>query len=282
MRRHLPLLAYKHAYVVTEPIPGLEGLPSIRDYNAAVYMKTSGEALHIGGYELDPIRLKTQSGWDMEDDFAFGLCKTPPSPSFLPFPSSSCCCCWLVVCDRACKADSDFVADDLDYDVFGVHLDAHINRVPAVGTVGIQSTVCGPESFTPDHKPLMGECPELRGFFVGCGLNSAGIMYSGAPSSRKPPGTTFLAASAESLGGRCGTGGFGRALAGWVVTGAPGIDIFSADVTRFHPECTATPRWRDERSHETYANQSVIAWPHDQPLGGRNVRQSPVHAAVSR
>lgn len=42
-----------------------------------------------------------------------------------------------------------------------------------------QSTVCGPESFTPDHKPLVGECPELRGFFVGCGLNSAGIMYSG-------------------------------------------------------------------------------------------------------
>ena len=77
--------------------------------------------------------------------------------------------------------------------MFGVHLDAHINRVPAVGTVGIQSTVCGPESFTPDHKPLVGECPELRGFFVGCGLNSAGIMYSGAhaSSSRKPPGTLF-------------------------------------------------------------------------------------------
>jgi hypothetical protein len=52
---------------------------------------------------------------------------------------------------------------------------------------------------------------ELRGFFVGCGLNSAGIMYSG---------------------------GFGRALADWVVTGAPKIDIFSADVTRFHPDCT--------------------------------------------
>eukprot|EP01045_Picozoa_sp_COSAG04_P026261 COSAG04_NODE_3612_length_2672_cov_5.346677_1_plen_86_part_10 len=86
MRRHLPLLAYKHAYVVTEPIPGLEGLPSIRDYNAAVYMKTSGEALHIGGYELDPIRLKTQSGWDMEDDFAFGLCKTPPPPLLPPAP----------------------------------------------------------------------------------------------------------------------------------------------------------------------------------------------------
>ena len=33
----LPLLAYKHAYVVTEPIPGMENLPSIRDYNRAVY-----------------------------------------------------------------------------------------------------------------------------------------------------------------------------------------------------------------------------------------------------
>lgn len=31
-----------------------------------------------------------------------------------------------------------------------------------------------PESFTPDHKPLMGEAPELRGFFLGCGFNSAG------------------------------------------------------------------------------------------------------------
>lgn len=30
------------------------------------------------------------------------------------------------------------------------------------------------ESFTPDHKPLMGEAPELRGFFLGCGFNSAG------------------------------------------------------------------------------------------------------------
>lgn len=30
------------------------------------------------------------------------------------------------------------------------------------------------ESFTPDHKPLLGEAPELRGFFLGCGFNSAG------------------------------------------------------------------------------------------------------------
>lgn len=39
------------------------------------------------------------------------------------------------------------------------------------------------ESFTPDHKPLMGEAPELRGFFLGCGFNSAGACR------RQPPGT---------------------------------------------------------------------------------------------
>lgn len=79
-----------------------------------------------------------------------------------------------------------------------------MKRVPAIGEAGVQSTVCGPESFTPDHKPLLGEVwiiqnmiltcsfrhtcmagfirtqtPELRGFFLGCGFNSAGIMLAG-------------------------------------------------------------------------------------------------------
>ena len=34
------------------------------------------------------------------------------------------------------------------------------------------------ESFTVDHKPLMGESPEIRGFFLGCGFNSSGMMLS--------------------------------------------------------------------------------------------------------
>ena len=51
------------------------------------------------------------------------------------------------------------------------------------------------------------------------------------------------------------------------------VDVFSADIRRFHPDCTdrksePARRWLAERSHETYANQSVIAYAHDQPLGG--------------
>lgn len=44
----------------------------------------------------------------------------------------------------------------------------------AHGWKGPQASPSLLESFTPDHKPLMGEAPELRGFFLGCGFNSAG------------------------------------------------------------------------------------------------------------
>uniref|UniRef100_A0A8D0CHA9 Sarcosine dehydrogenase n=1 Tax=Scleropages formosus TaxID=113540 RepID=A0A8D0CHA9_SCLFO len=65
---------------------------------------------------------------------------------------------------------------DLDWDVFMQHIEGAVNRVPALERTGIKSTVCGPESFTADHKPLMGEAPEVRGFFLGCGFNSCSLL----------------------------------------------------------------------------------------------------------
>ncbi|XP_048469382.1 LOW QUALITY PROTEIN: sarcosine dehydrogenase, mitochondrial-like [Rhincodon typus] len=62
---------------------------------------------------------------------------------------------------------------DLDWDVFTQLIEGAVNRIPALETTGVKSTVCGPESFTADHKPLMGEAPELRGYYLGCGFNSA-------------------------------------------------------------------------------------------------------------
>ena len=41
---------------------------------------------------------------------------------------------------------------ELDWDVFGVHIEGAVNLIPQIGETGIKSTVCGPESFTPDHK----------------------------------------------------------------------------------------------------------------------------------
>lgn len=51
----------KHAYVVTEKIPGIENMPNVRDHDASVYLKLQGDALQVGGYEVDPIFIEKVS-----------------------------------------------------------------------------------------------------------------------------------------------------------------------------------------------------------------------------
>ncbi|KAM4696751.1 sarcosine dehydrogenase, mitochondrial [Rhinophrynus dorsalis] len=130
------------------------------------------------------------------------------------------------------------------------HIQGAINRVPALETTGIKSTVCGPESFTADHKPLLGESPEVRGFFLGCGFNSAGMM----------------------LGGGCG-----KELAHWIIHGRPEKDMYGYDIRRFHHSLTENNRWIRERSHESYAKNYSVVFPYDEPLAGRNMRKDPLH-----
>ncbi|XP_068925341.1 sarcosine dehydrogenase, mitochondrial [Petaurus breviceps papuanus] len=139
---------------------------------------------------------------------------------------------------------------DLNWDVFTQHIEGCIKRVPILEKTGIKSTVCGPESFTADHKPLMGEAPELRGFFLGCGFNSAGMM----------------------LGGGCG-----KELAHWIVHGRPEKDMYGYDIRRFHHSLTDNRLWIQERSHESYAKNYSTVFPHDEPLAGRNMRRDPLH-----
>ena len=110
----VPLTVTKHAYVVTERIEGIAGMPNVRDHDSSLYFKTQGDSLSFGGYENDPIFI-----------------------------------------DQVPR-DDVFSLYELDWDVFGVHVQGAINRCPVLEHTGIKSTVCGPESFTPDHKPLMG------------------------------------------------------------------------------------------------------------------------------
>ncbi|XP_029024768.1 sarcosine dehydrogenase, mitochondrial [Betta splendens] len=155
---------------------------------------------------------------------------------------------WDQVSDRFA-----FSLFDLDWDVFMQHIEGAINRVPVLEQIGIKSTVCGPESFTADHKPLMGEAPEVRGFFLGCGFNSAGMM----------------------LGGGCG-----RELAHWIIHGRPEKDMYGYDIRRFHSSLTDDQRWIRERSHESYAKNYSVVFPFDEPLASRNMRRDPFHQVL--
>ncbi|XP_034934422.1 sarcosine dehydrogenase, mitochondrial [Chelonus insularis] len=205
---NIPLIPMKHAYVVTEPMDNVQGLPNIRDHDSSIYIKVQGSSLSIGGYESNPIILKS-----VPRDFAFGLY-------------------------------------ELDWTVFNAHINAMVELVPKLGTTGIKTTICGPESFTPDHKPIMGEDPRVTGFFYSCGYNSAGMMYGG---------------------------GCGEQIASWIINGRPEKHMYSYDVRRFTPEQMKDPVWANERSHEAYAKNYSIVFPHDSPLSGRNFKKDIFH-----
>uniref|UniRef100_A0A1E1X2L8 Putative dimethylglycine dehydrogenase n=1 Tax=Amblyomma aureolatum TaxID=187763 RepID=A0A1E1X2L8_9ACAR len=151
--------------------------------------------------------------------------------------------------------DFAFGLFDLDWDVFGTHIESGIRRVPVLEHTGIKSTVCGPESFTADHKPLLGEEPSLRGFFHGCGFNSLGMN---------------------------GGGGCGRELAAWVLQGRPNLDMYGYDIRRFSPRLTKDSKWIRERSHESYAKNYSIVYPNDEPLASRNMHKDPLHEVLSQ
>lgn len=51
----VPLIVTKHAYVLTERIEGIAGMPNVRDHDSSIYLKLQGDALSVGGYENDPI-----------------------------------------------------------------------------------------------------------------------------------------------------------------------------------------------------------------------------------
>jgi glycine cleavage system aminomethyltransferase T len=72
--------------------------------------------------------------------------------------------------------------------------------------VGLKTFFCGPESFTPDMAPILGEAPELRGYYVAAGLNSIGILTGG---------------------------GVGRAMAHWIVHGKPDVDVTQVRVRQW-------------------------------------------------
>src|SRR4029077_5744692 len=80
-------------------------------------------------------------------------------------------------------------------------------RVPILEQTGVKLLFCGPESFTADHNYLMGEAPNLKGFFVAAGFNSLGILSGG---------------------------GVGSVMAQWIASGSAPMDVWSVNIRRTH------------------------------------------------
>ncbi len=136
-----------------------------------------------------------------------------------------------------------------DWEHFEILMNSALLRIPALETTGIKKFYNGPESFTPDNQFILGEAPECRNFFVGAGFNSVGIATAG---------------------------GAGRALAEWIVDGAPTTDLTGVDIRRFAP-FNGNNRWLHDRVAEVLGIHYEIPWPNREMKSARPFRRSPVH-----
>ena len=208
----VPLQAVEHMYVVTDPIDGLpQPFPIVRDLEGGIYIKEDAGKLVLGGFE----------------------------PDAKPFDA------------EAPGADAPFLELPEDWDQFEPFMTAGLHCLPALAEAGIQHFMCGPESFTPDTRQVMGEVPDCRGYFVAAGFNSIGIVSSA---------------------------GAGRVMAEWLLDGAPAMDVWEVDIARFEPDM-ATPAFLRARVQEAVAGQLDMHWPYKQMKTGRDLRQTPMHEA---
>jgi 4-methylaminobutanoate oxidase (formaldehyde-forming) len=140
----------------------------------------------------------------------------------------------------------------VDWERITPYLDHAMGRFPSLREAGVRTMFCGPESFTPDTMPQLGEAPELRNFFVACGLNSLGILFSG---------------------------GVGAITARWIADGVPPVDVTGMTVDRTVQETSR--RFRKDRAVEQLDCCSGTVFP-TWHLVARNVRRSVVTTAGGR
>ena len=211
----VPLHSAEHFYVVTEQIDGVHrDLPILRDPDGYTYMKEEVGGLVVGGFEPDA--------------------KPWVSPDQVPYPF-------------------EFQLLEENWEHFSLLLESAVHRVPVLEKTGLKKLYNGPESFTPDNQFMLGETPELAGFYVGAGFNSVGIASAG---------------------------GAGRALAEWIVGGEPASDLVAVDIRRFAP-WAGNRRWLRDRVVEVLGLHYEIPWPNRELASARPFRRSPVHDLVA-
>lgn len=165
----IPNQANEHYYVITEKMAEVDkDWPVVEDPSSYTYIRPEGDGLMLGLFE------KTGAAWNSE-----------AIPSTL----------------------SPFCEIEPDLHRMLPYIETAMNRAPAAMNVGMKKIFCGPESFTPDNGPAIGESLELENYFVAAGLNSIGILTGG---------------------------GIGRIVASWIKEGKPDVDVTGINTTRFH------------------------------------------------
>ncbi len=206
----VPNQAAEHYYLITDTIEGIDpNAPIFEDPASHGYYREEGGGMMVGLFEPQAAAWKVEG---IPRDFSFGT--LPP-----------------------------------DWDRMAPFLETAMARVPITLEVGVRTFFCGPESFTPDLAPAVGEAPGIRGYFVAAGMNSVGVLSAG---------------------------GLGRVLAHWIVDGRPDVDVTGFDVRRF-AAYQADDAYRAARTTEILGTVYAAHTPGKQLRTARNALLSPVH-----
>ncbi|MFC6288234.1 FAD-dependent oxidoreductase [Nocardioides sp. GCM10027113] len=206
----IPNQAAEHYYLITDTIEGMDpNAPVFEDPASYGYYREEGGGMMVGLFEPEAAPWKVEG---IPRDFSFGT--IPP-----------------------------------DWDRMAPFLEKAMARVPVTLEVGVRTFFCGPESFTPDLSPAVGQAPGIRNYFVAAGMNSVGILSAG---------------------------GLGRVLAHWITTGRPDVDVTGFNVDRFRP-WQADDDYRAARTTEILGTVYAAHTPGKQLRSARDRLLSPVH-----
>ncbi|MDH3665288.1 MAG: FAD-binding oxidoreductase, partial [Alphaproteobacteria bacterium] len=185
----LPIVSMSHQYLITEPIPELvarEGkLPLLRDPDISYYLREERDGLILGPYEWKATPMWTDG---LPDDFANQL--------------------W-----------------DDDLERLSWYIERAIERVPILGSVGVQRVINGPIPYSPEGNPYIGPAHGLTNFFQCCCF-SFGIAQDG---------------------------GAGKTLMEWITEGEPEWDLWALDPRRYTGYATKT--YVTAKAIELYQNE---------------------------
>ena len=210
----IPLSPLQHLYAVTTPLPDLAGstedisLPIVRHQDKAMYFRQVGEAIGIGSYLHEPLVL------DAADILDHG--EAPIAPAEMPFTPEH----------------------------FESGMAAAREVIPSLEGATLTRKFNGLFSFTADGFPVLGESPEVRGFWSA---QAVWITHAG---------------------------GVGKAVAEWIVNGEPTVDLRECDIRRFHPHMHNRGYVRT-RAAQQYREVYDIIHPQQQPASPRNIRLTP-------
>lgn len=210
---YLPMVSLEHQYLVTESIPEFEQadglMPLVRDPDDSYYLRQEKTGLILGPYEKENAKARWTDG-SIPEKFAYEL-----------------------------------YGDDLER--LEWYIEKACERMPILGTVGVQRVINGPIPYSPDGFPYVGPAFNMPNFFHMNGF-SFGI---------------------------CQGGGAGKSIAEWIIDGKPEWDLWSLDPRRYTDY--ADQPYVVDRALELYQHEYAINFPHEERPAGRPRHVTPAY-----